>query len=171
MKIFNPANLITLIRLILGIPAIYFLLNNQTTISIIFYLIILALDFLDGFVARKLKCETIFGKNFDFITDGVVGGSIVLVLLIQNKVPLTYVYLFIPPLIMLTIAILWGIKISKNTFIPSKWRKLNRATLFLTVLLFMINKEPAIILAYIILVYIYISRIKHLLEIYRLAKS
>ncbi|HLD79485.1 MAG TPA: CDP-alcohol phosphatidyltransferase family protein [Candidatus Nanoarchaeia archaeon] len=171
MKIFNPANLITLIRLILGIPAIYFLLNNQTTISIIFYLIILALDFLDGFVARKLKCETIFGKNFDFITDGVVGGSIVLVLLIQNKVPLTYVYLFIPPLIMLTIAILWGIKISKNTFIPSKWRKLNGATLFLTVLLFMINKEPAIILAYIILVYIYISRIKHLLEIYRLAKS
>mgnify|MGYP001597433019 FL=1 len=72
---------------------------------------------------------------------------------------------------MLAAAVLWGVKISKNTFIPSKWRKINGMTFFLTVLLFMINKEPATTLAYILLVYIYISRIEHLVEIYRLARK
>ncbi len=170
-KIINPANLITFVRLLLGIPIIYFLLNNKTIISIILYLIVLTLDFFDGFVARKLKCETVFGKNFDFIADGLVGGAIVIVLLLQNKIPLTYVYLFIPPLIMLGVTVLWGLKLSKNTFVPSKWRKLNGATLFLTVSLFMINKQPTIILAYIILIYIYISRVKHLIEIVKVSKS
>jgi len=73
MDITNPANLITFIRLLLGIPLIYFLLNNKTLFAIILYVIILSLDFLDGFVARKLNCETIFGKNFDFAVDGLVG--------------------------------------------------------------------------------------------------
>ena len=170
-KIINPANLITLVRLLLGIPIVHFLFNNQTTISIILYLVVLTLDFFDGFVARKLKCETLFGKNFDFIADGLVGGSIVIVLLFQNKIPLNYIYLSIPTLMMLAVAVLWGVKISKKTFIPSKWRKINGAIFFLTVLLFMINKQPAIILAYALLVYIYISRVKHLIEIVKITKK
>jgi len=161
----NLANFITLIRLLLGVPIVYFLYNEEIFLSIILFLFFLSLDILDGFVARKLKCETVFGKNFDFITDGLVGSFIVLVLLQQHKIPLLYICLFIPPLVLLTIAVIWGIKKQKNTFIPAKWRKWNGATLFLTVLLFMINNEITIILAYVILIYIYVSRIKHLIEL------
>jgi len=170
-SIINPANIITLVRLLLGIPLIYFLLNDKTLLPIILYIVVLALDFCDGFIARKLKCETIFGKNFDFITDGLVGGAILVILLLQNKIPLSYIYLSIPPLIMLSVAVIWGLKISRNTFIPSKWRKLNGITIFLTILLLMINTKPAIIGSYFILVYIYITRVKHLFEIKKTSRS
>lgn len=171
MNILNPANLITLIRLILGFFLSYIVYISDKTTSIFLYLVFLILDFFDGFTARKLKCETTFGKNFDFIVDGLIGFSVATILLIQGIIPIPYLVLMTVPLTMLAISVLWGIKLKKKTFIPSKWRKTNGLVFYVILLLFLINYKPTIIIAYFLLIYVYISRIKHLIELKQLRKS
>jgi len=171
MPSLNFANLITTIRLIFGIPIIYFIYINEKTISISMYLIFLFLDILDGFVARKLKCETVFGKNFDFAADNAVAFLIAAALLFKGQIPPLYALLISIPLVMYAIAIYWGVKLLKNTYIQAKWRKLDGIVSHLTILSLLINSRPSIILVYLLLIYIYISRIKHLVEIKKMEPS
>ena len=170
-KILNPANSITFVRLLIGFGLLYFLYLENNAVSITLYLLFLSLDFLDGFVARRLNCETIFGKNFDFLTDSGVGFSTALILVVRGIIPLSYVLWMSGAVLLLIIAIIWGTYIQKNTFIPSKWRRVNGAVFYIILLVFMINHTFSLPIAYLLLVYIYISRIKHLTEIYNLNKT
>jgi|SRR3989338_6193363 len=170
-KIINPANGITFVRLLLGLSLLYFLYVDDKLISITLYLLFLGLDFLDGFVARKLSCETIFGKNFDFLTDSGVGFSAALILVVKGIIPLNYILWMSGAILILVIAIFWGVYIKKNTFIPSKWRKVNAAVFYVILLVFMINNDISLPIAYVLLVYVYVSRIKHLTEINSGAKN
>lgn len=170
-KILNLPNTITFIRLLLGFGLLHFLYVDNKTVSIILYVIFLALDFLDGFVARKLHCETLFGKNFDFITDGSIGFLAALILVIKGIIPLNYVLLVSGAILLLVIAIILGVYIQKNTFIPSKWRKVNGAVFYMILLVFMIDHSWTLPIAYLLLVYVYISRIKHLTEIFSINRK
>ena len=169
-KIINPANSITFVRLLLGFGLLYFLYAQNKIVSIVLYLIFLLLDYVDGFVASKLNCETTFGKNFDFITDGGVGFAAALILITQGIIPLDYVLLIAGAIFLLTVAVIWGFHIRKNTFIPAKWGKINGAIFYLILLLFVINAQWSVTVAYVLLVYVYVSRIKHLMEIYSISK-
>ncbi|RLE39203.1 CDP-alcohol phosphatidyltransferase family protein [Candidatus Woesearchaeota archaeon] len=73
--LFSPANIITTTRLILLFVLVIFLyLNKNITnlISLGLIVIILLLDTLDGYVARKLKCETKIGSVYDIAADRIV---------------------------------------------------------------------------------------------------
>lgn len=170
-KIFNPANSITFVRLLMGLILLYFLYVDKKAISIFLYLSFLALDFLDGFVARRLNCETLFGKNFDFITDSGIGFLAALILVVKGIIPISYVLWISGAIVLLAVAIIWGVYIKKNTFIPSKWRKVNGAVFYAILLIFMIDLEWSLPIAYLLLVYVYISRIKHLAEIFTMNKK
>lgn len=162
----NPANIITSIRFVLGIFMLYFLTNNYSRLLyVVLYLIFAFLDILDGFIARKFKCETRFGKNFDLFTDSLICIGIVLILFVKGSIPVNYILLVSIPLIVKSIAIARGIKKTRKTFISSKWRKLNGIALYLTVLLFLINLYWALIINYLILVYFYISSVKNIIEL------
>jgi len=85
-KMINLPNAITFFRLCLAAPFAYLLLKEENTYAILVFAMFLALDFLDGFAARRLMQETRFGKRFDYITDGVFAAIIFFVQVFKGKV-------------------------------------------------------------------------------------
>lgn len=78
MKNCNIPNTVTFIRLCIGLCSVYTLVQGYTLLTLIFFLIFIVSDKLDGFLARKLKQETTFGANFDVISDFVFIVSILI---------------------------------------------------------------------------------------------
>lgn len=85
-EMFNLPNLMTAGNLLCGISSVFMVFSGQLEIAC--YLIYLAavLDFLDGFIARKLNQMSELGKQLDSLADmvtfGVAPGILVCVLLI-----------------------------------------------------------------------------------------
>ena len=66
----NIPNLFTLLNLIIGFFCIINVINGESSVSILLlFYICLALDFLDGFFARKLNVISEFGKQLDSLAD------------------------------------------------------------------------------------------------------
>ena len=71
----NIPNFFTILNLILGLLAISFLFQGLYTDLIIFMVYgCLLLDFMDGFIARKLNSTSAFGKQLDSLSDLVSFG-------------------------------------------------------------------------------------------------
>lgn len=66
------ANILTFSRIILIIPAIYFLRIGQNHLSLIVFVVACITDYLDGFVARRFDNETMLGKLLDPLADKVL---------------------------------------------------------------------------------------------------
>ncbi len=69
------ANLLTVLRMILAIIAIEFLFTGNPAFSfaaVFITLIVIVLDGLDGYVARKFNEQSTFGSVFDILGDRVV---------------------------------------------------------------------------------------------------
>lgn len=88
MKLFNLANILTLINLFSGCMAVVFLFNYQMELVPYCVLVSLVADFLDGFAARLTKNPTDIGLQLDSLADvvsfGVVPGAIIFQLLFQK---------------------------------------------------------------------------------------
>lgn len=153
------------------LPITYFIYAGEKLFSISLYVLFLILDALDGYAARKFKCETVFGKNFDFMTDGVGGAAVVLVLLLKGMMSWLYILLLAIPLMVKSIYVIKGIRMVKKTFIASKWGKINGAVLFLIPLMFLIGHAITIVIAYLLLVYVYVSSVKYVIEINRMSRK
>jgi len=66
------ANLITSLRIIFGIVMIFFAYLGNTINFVIVYCLALLTDLLDGYVARKFKLASEFGKRFDVLADNFI---------------------------------------------------------------------------------------------------
>jgi cardiolipin synthase (CMP-forming) len=86
-EIVNIPNSITLFRLLLVIPLVYFLFHNNTTAGLIIYITIVLLDGVDGFVARAFNQKTKFGDHFDGISDATVVITALLVMCYLKFIP------------------------------------------------------------------------------------
>ncbi len=88
MKLFNLANILTLINLFSGCMAVVFLFNYQMELVPYCVLVSLVADFFDGFAARLTKNPTDIGLQLDSLADvvsfGVVPGAIIFQLLFQK---------------------------------------------------------------------------------------
>jgi len=106
-KIVNIPNSITLFRLLLAIPMIYFILARNYFYSAITFIIIIIFDSFDGILARKLKQETEFGKFFDSTADASImilaffflyiakhSSFIILLLLVISRILSSFVVLY-----------------------------------------------------------------------------
>ena len=71
-------NLISLCRIILIIPIILLLQMNNTFLALIFFLVAGFTDFLDGYVARHLKQESVLGANLDLLADKIFVSSLLI---------------------------------------------------------------------------------------------
>ena len=167
----NPANFITLFRLLLGFPIFYLTFIQNKVLSVSLFIIFLLLDILDGFVARKLNCETRFGRIFDFVADGFVGFVILVILLINKSIPDLFLLLVAVPLVLFFIALVIGIIISKNTFVKSRWSKLNGVAYYVLILLFMIGTSITVKLSYLFLVYFYVYSITYFYDVLSIKKG
>ena len=63
------------------------LLDYRITIAILFFLIASLTDFLDGYIARKLKLVTDFGKLMDPLVDKILTSAVFIILTEENMIP------------------------------------------------------------------------------------
>ncbi len=78
-RLFTVPNILTLSRLVLLVPFLYFVLRYQKNPNLPDLIWILAIgsigsmtDYLDGILARKLNQESIFGRYLDGISDKII---------------------------------------------------------------------------------------------------
>ena len=108
-KNLNWANFVTLVRLIVGVFAVVnYIYSGLTWFNGGLFLLFVLLDGLDGYLARKLKCETPFGKNFDILADGLISFSLAIYLLLIGIIPILYAVLISVPVLMMLIGIWVG---------------------------------------------------------------
>lgn len=87
-NIWNVPNVLTMIRLLL-IPVYVILFYNQHMLAAMCVFIIASLtDWLDGYLARKYNQITAFGKLMDPLADKVMVITVMLTLVIDNRLPL-----------------------------------------------------------------------------------
>lgn len=102
------ANIITIIRLILIIPLGLLLYNKgiQNIIPACLFVFIILTDFLDGYVARKYKQITNFGKLLDPIVDKLLVVVVTILLIIKNIIPVYSLFIFIRDIVIWIFALI-----------------------------------------------------------------
>tara|TARA_Y100001968_G_C19400564_1_gene740791 strand:+ start:908 stop:1453 length:546 start_codon:yes stop_codon:yes gene_type:complete len=98
----NLANKLTISRIILGLPIIVALNNNNLTIAWIIILIGGITDILDGWLARKADGGTSLGATIDPLADKVMLFAPLLWLSSTKLIPLWSIWLLITREIMIT---------------------------------------------------------------------
>ena len=71
-------NLISLSRIFLIFPIILCILINDVHLAFLFFLMASLTDFLDGYVARYLKQESVLGANLDLLADKIFVSSLLI---------------------------------------------------------------------------------------------
>ena len=71
-------NLISLSRIFLIFPIIFCILINDVHLAFLFFLMASLTDFLDGYVARYLKQESVLGANLDLLADKIFVSSLLI---------------------------------------------------------------------------------------------
>jgi len=83
-NLYNIPNFLTLLRVFLTVLIIFFILLNYSLIwVIVFFIIAMITDVLDGFTAKSLNQKTEFGRKFDMITDRFLLLGVLVVFLIK----------------------------------------------------------------------------------------
>ena len=89
-------NMLSIARIFLTIPITYLILTDG---SIVWILSLIALavctDWFDGVVARWAKSVSEWGKVLDPLADKISASSVVLALVIQNKIPLWFLLVIV----------------------------------------------------------------------------
>ena len=71
-------NLISLSRIFLIFPIILSMLINDVRLAFLFFLLASFTDFLDGYIARYLKQESVLGANLDLLADKIFVSSLLI---------------------------------------------------------------------------------------------
>lgn len=133
-------NILTAIRLLL-IPVIfYFAFNENYIFAVIFLTLSGITDVLDGYIARKFNFITDFGTLFDPLADKLTQMSTLIVLVIQDVIPLwILIIVIIKELLMISGA---AFLYDKNTVIGSRWYgKAATVVFYIAILISMLNKQ------------------------------
>lgn len=102
------ANIITITRLLLIIPFGILLYNKgiQNLVPACLFTFIIITDFLDGYVARKYKQVTKFGKLLDPFVDKLLIVVTTIILIIKNIIPVYSLFIFIRDIVIWTSALI-----------------------------------------------------------------
>jgi len=123
----NLPNLLSLIRLFLVIPFVYFFYNKQYPYSFYIFMIAAFTDALDGWLARVLNCQSNLGLIIDPLADKILIVSCFILLGLQSILPIWIVAL----VLLRDLAITFGAFISlyicnkQHALHPSLLSKLN----------------------------------------------
>lgn len=97
-ELFYISNFLSILRIILLFPLSYLLITNlegNRTLIIVILLSMYVTDLLDGFLARRLNQVTELGKIIDPLADKISVITLVLILLILNKIALWFVLIVV----------------------------------------------------------------------------
>ncbi len=89
-EVLNLPNMITISRVLL-IPPVLFLVDRADpflcVLGMITFMLVSALDIVDGWLARRQKLVTVFGKFMDPLADKIMVMSLLLYLVADGRVP------------------------------------------------------------------------------------
>lgn len=89
----NLPNIVTVIRILLVFPTIWFLWRGQTLLALALMLIASFSDALDGALARRFNWKTDLGRIMDPLADKFLVAAVFIVFALQDLVPLWLVFL------------------------------------------------------------------------------
>jgi len=89
-KIITIPNILSLFRLFLVIPMIYTLIYHENILAILIGLLATIIDGMDGYIARRFNQISEYGKMIDPLADKLLVGAIIIILLIQARLPLWF---------------------------------------------------------------------------------
>jgi len=141
ISILSIPNFITFVRLILTPPFIYFILNEKWDYAVYSGTVLVASDFLDGYIARTFNMVTEFGKKFDPTVDKIILISTFYVFLIKDILPKWFVIVVLGKDILIPLVLLVGkIMGVKLNFTPTKFGKIAVAFQFTIIVLVVAEK-------------------------------
>lgn len=164
-------NILTVLRFFLIPFTVYFLVNDQYIVAIIFIVLSGLTDVLDGAIARKFHFITNFGKLIDPLADKITQLSLLGTLVLKNIIPLwILVIVLVKEAAMVAGAsFLYG----KELVVSSKWYGKAATVLFyLAIIISMVCKDLEIntwlnlILYYVALVMTIFSLIMYFRDFY-----
>ncbi len=120
-KFWTISNLLSLSRIVLMIPAVYFLeapVHFHREISVLFILAAAITDALDGYFARKFNQVSEVGKVIDPLADKIGVGMVVVMLVIFGDIPLWFAGVVLIRDLVIFLAGLF-IKAKTNIILPS----------------------------------------------------
>ena len=89
-RYFTIANIISMLRIVLTIPAVWLFATDQWQWGLVILGICVISDWLDGFVARKSHEVSDFGKFIDPLADKVVAAGMIVLMVIRMDFPLWF---------------------------------------------------------------------------------
>lgn len=133
-------NILTIIRLIL-IPIIFiFAMQGNYFIAIVLLVLSGITDVLDGFIARKFNLISTLGTLLDPLADKLTQISTLLVLVLQNIIPLWILIILLLKEISMIIGATFLFK-KETVAIPSKWYGKTATVLFYVAIFFSMLKK------------------------------
>lgn len=133
-------NILTVLRFFLIPFAVYYLINDQFILAIIFLTLSGLTDVLDGAIARKFNFITNFGKLIDPLADKITQLSLLGTLVLKNIIPLwILVIVLVKEAAMVAGAsFLYG----KDLVVSSKWYgKASTVLFYLAIVLSMVFRD------------------------------
>ncbi len=86
-RIMTLANMISISRILMALPLVYYLENNNTGMSLLYIGLIILSDMVDGLVARRADEITNFGKLIDPVADKICMMVVMIYLLFEYGTP------------------------------------------------------------------------------------
>jgi len=168
-KIFNIANLLSILRIFASIPLVIFLINIDEWpylyYSILVIIFIIISDILDGYLARKNNYVTNFGKIIDPVADKVCLMAVLIYLMGVYKMPffIFFILLSIRDIVLISFSLYF---LLYTNYVPQA-NKFGKIFIFSTSLMiifyiYSINDIVSVILYFISLFLLIISMFKYI---------
>ncbi len=129
-------NILTILRILLVIPCAYFFYTESYQLSIGIFVLASATDCIDGFLARRLACQTELGAIIDPLADKFLIISLFIVIAWKNYLPLWFSIIIIGrEFILLSGAAYYRLKFGPVVFVPTMISKINTGLLLFLLLI------------------------------------
>ena len=152
----NIPNVLTALRLI-SIPFFVSFLHSHQWIQALCVLFFSSLtDVLDGYFARKLKQQTLFGERFDPVVDKIFGFFAYLALMQVSLIPSSLFYIIVGRDILILLGSLFILKrLEGVNLLPSLSGKVHTFTLFSVAIIIIIGEISPVFKTHLFMTYSY----------------
>ena len=157
-KIFTPANLISFVRVGVGMAFFYALFHRDKISGIVLLTLFVLLDILDGYIARRFNCTSDLGVVLDHGTDKFFAVGTLIILFLHGVIPSFIFYAFIFRDVAMSLGWIL-VRVRRNLLMSSRfYGKLAGGFYFLLLFIYLLDfKRPLYPIMFITLILYYIS--------------
>lgn len=144
-KFWTAPNMLSLLRVVLAVPIMYLVLVDGSLLwLLVLFLLAIASDYFDGFLARWLGSVSDWGKVLDPLADKIGGSLVILGLVIRGSLP---VWLLLLIIVRDVLIVMGGIFLGRRTglVVMSLWSgKVAVTTIAITAIAALLHADPPV---------------------------